>query len=99
MTQIIPLLATNSQTLSVRLGGQPCRIHVYQKSTGLYLDLYVADVLTLGGVACRNGVGIVRDAYFGFVGDLLFADTQGSSDPEASGLGTRWVLAYVDGPA
>ena len=99
MTQVIPLLAANSQTLSVRLGGQPCRIHVYQKSTGLYLDLYVADVLTVAGVVCRNGVRLVRDAYLGFIGDLAFADTRGDSDPEASGLGTRWVLAYVDAPS
>lgn len=96
MSQVIPLLATNSQTLSVRLGGQPCKVHVYQKSTGLYLDLYVADSLLVGGVVCRNGVRLVRDAYLEFVGDLAFVDTQGTDDPEASGLGTRWILAYTE---
>lgn len=96
MTQIIPLLATPSQTLSVRLGTQACTVHVYQKPTGLYLDLHVSDRLVVGGVACRNGDRIVRSAYLGFVGDLAFADTQGASDPEYGGLGSRWVLAYVD---
>lgn len=95
MTQIIPLLATPSQTLSVRLGAQACRVHVYQKTTGLFLDLYVNDTLVVGGVIARNGARIVRDAYLGFVGDLAFSDTQGAEDPQYAGLGTRWVLAYV----
>jgi len=98
MTQTIPLLATPSQTLSVRLGGQSCVIHVYQVSTGLYVDLYRSDELIVGGVVARNGVRLVRDAYFGFAGDLAFVDTQGTSDPEASGLGTRWILAYAEAP-
>lgn len=96
MTQIIPTLATPSQTLSVRLAGQACRLHVYQKTTGLYVDLYVNDALLIGGVVARNGVRIVRDAYLGFVGDLAFADTQGNEDPDYTGLGSRWVLAYVE---
>lgn len=95
MTQVVPLLAVPSQTLTVRLGSQPCTLHVYQKSTGLYVDLYASDVLIIGGVVARNGVRIVRDAYLGFVGDLAFADTQGADDPESTGLGTRWILAYV----
>jgi hypothetical protein len=95
MAQVIPLLPTPSQTLSVRLGVQSCRLHVYQKTTGLYVDLYVGDTLVIGGVVARDGVRIVRDAYLGFVGDLAFADTQGNDDPTYTGLGSRWVLAYV----
>ncbi len=96
MTAIVPLLATPSQTLSVRLGGQACKVHVYAKATGVYLDLYAADVLVVGGVACRNGVRVVRDAYLGFTGDLAFVDTQGDEDPQYAGLGSRWILSYVD---
>lgn len=96
MTLIIPLLSTPSQTLAVTLGTQPVKLHVYEKTTGLFVDLYVNDALVVGGVVARNGVRIVRDAYLGFTGDLLFADTQGAEDPQSSGLGTRWVLAYVD---
>ena len=38
---------------------------------------------------------IIRSAYLGFVGDLMVCDTQGSADPDCTGLGTRWLLIYV----
>ena len=93
---IIPLNPVPSQTLSVTLAGQACTINVYQKSTGLFLDLYVSDVLIIGGVICRNCDAIVRDDYLGFVGDLYFTDTQGVSDPYYTDLGSRYVLAYME---
>lgn len=96
MTLIVPLAAVPSQTVTVRLGDQPCALHVYQKSTGVFVDVYVNSALIIGGVAARNGARIVRDAYLGFVGDLAFVDTQGTSDPQYAGLGSRWILAYVD---
>ena len=37
----IPLKPVPSQTLSVLLNGQNCQISVYQKSTGVYLDLHI----------------------------------------------------------
>jgi len=37
---------------------------------------------------------IVRSVYFGFIGDLAFYDTQGTSDPVSTGLGSRYVLEY-----
>ncbi len=94
MALVIPTIAVPTQVLTVTLAGQPCRIRIYQRSTGLYLDLYVNDALIIGGVACRYGDRIVRDAYLGFVGDLLFADTQGRDDPQSTGLGSRWLLVY-----
>lgn len=64
-------------------------------ASALYLDLYVSNVLVLGGIQCLNGVAIVRDSYLGFVGDLAFYDTQGATDPVYTGLGGRYVLAYL----
>jgi hypothetical protein len=60
----------------------------------VYLDLYVAGVLIIGGVLCLNGVNIVRNAYLGFIGDLAFYDQQGTTDPVYSGLGSRYLLFY-----
>lgn len=94
MIQSVPLNPTPSQTLAVQLGGQPCKIDVVTRGEGLYVNLYVNDVLIIGGVAARNNVRIVRDVYLGFAGDLYFYDTQGVSDPEYAGLGTRWLLIY-----
>lgn len=93
--QIIPLSAVPSQTVSVLLNGLNCRINVYEKSTGVYLDLYVNDAPILTTVLCRDRVQLVREAYLGFIGDLAFADTQGTSDPESIGFGTRYQLVYL----
>ena len=35
-------------------------------------------------------------SYLGFVGDLMFSDTQGTSDPSSPGLGTRYLLMYIE---
>lgn len=61
----------------------------------VYLDLYVANVLILAGIRCMNGVAMVRDSYFGFIGDLAFFDTQGDADPVYTGLGARFQLVYL----
>jgi hypothetical protein len=92
----VPILATASQILSVSLAGQSCRIDIYQKTPGLFLDLYVNDILIVAGVLGRNSTLMVRDVYLGFIGDLTFFDTQGSDDPLYSGLGARWLLLYLD---
>ena len=93
--QIVPIIDTASQTLRATLGGQSCTVNVYQKSTGLYCDVYVADVLVIGGVVCENVNRIVRDPYLGLIGDLLFLDTHGASNPATPGLGSRFVLIYM----
>lgn len=93
---IIPTIPVPAQTLTTTLNGQPCKINVVQKSTGMFCDLYVNDTLIIGGVICEDANRIVRDPYLGFIGDLAFLDTQGSEDPYYTGLGSRWVLAYLE---
>jgi len=92
----IPLAPIPSQTLDVQLAGQDSRINVYEKSTGIYLDLWVADALIIAGVLCLDRNRLVRDAYLGFAGDLAFTDTAGTSDPETAGLGSRYMLTYLE---
>lgn len=92
----VPLIPTPAQQLSITLGEQVCRIVVRQLSTGLYLYLYVSDVLVIGGVICQNDNRIVRSAYLGFIGDLYFHDTLGDADPYYTGLGERFILLWLD---
>lgn len=92
----IPLISVPSQTFNVVLAGQPCRIAIYQKSTGLFMDLSMAGSPIFTGVLCRDRVRLVRMKYLGFVGDLAFVDTQGKDDPNYAGLGSRWDLVYLD---
>ena len=91
----IPILDVPSQTFQVQLSGQSCGINIYQKSTGLYCDVYVNDVLIVGGVLCLNLNLIVVDAYLGLIGDLVFYDNQGLNDPSTPGLGSRYQLLYL----
>ena len=91
---VIPLQSVPAQNVGVMLAGQPCAIGIFQKTTGLYCDLSVNGTTIVVGVLCLNGTLIVRDRYFGFIGDLAFFDTQGSADPEHDGLGKRFFLGY-----
>jgi hypothetical protein len=94
-TLIVPLNPFPNQITKISLANQACTIHVYQRLTGLYLDLYIQDQLLIGGVICQNQNRIVRDIYLGFVGDLAFIDNAGNDDPYYDGLGTRWSLCYL----
>ena len=104
MALVIPTQPVPNQVFNVTLDGQQCRIAIAQKSTGMYLNLYVNDVLIIGGVLCEIANRIVRSVYLGFVGDLAFFDTQPGADPLVpenpdqvyyTGLGSRFFLAYL----
>jgi len=94
--QLIPLSVLPNQTLAVQLAGQSCTLNLYQKNTGLFMDVLVNDVLIIGGVLCENLNRIVRSLYLGFIGDFAFIDTQGTTDPYYTGFGSRYFLLYVD---
>lgn len=99
MPLIVPLQPVASQVVNVVLNGQQTTLRVYQAGVPLYMDVSVNDALIIGGVVCEQNNEIVRDAYLGFIGDFAFFDTQpdpslGPLDPQPSGLGTRWILAY-----
>lgn len=97
----IPLTAAPSQTLSVVLAGQSCQIKVYQlspeSSPPLYMDLSVAGASIVRTRIARDRGRVLLDAgYQGFIGDFIWIDTQGTSDPRYAGLGTRWQLIYLE---
>lgn len=94
--QIVPLKPVPNQVVTVSLGNQTCQIAVYQRSTGLFLLLSVSNVVIVGEVICENLNRIVRDDYLGFVGDLCFIDNQGAQNPDYTGLGGRYSLAYLE---
>lgn len=91
---VVPLSPKPSQVANVLLSGQDCRISVYQKTTGLFLDLAVAGVPVKTAVLCRDRVALIRQPYLPFVGELFFKDLQGLDDPTYSGLGSRFILGY-----
>jgi hypothetical protein len=94
--QFIPLQTIPNQAILTTLGTDDVQINVYQKTTGMFLDLYLDGTLLLSGVLCRNLTPLVMSRYLGFPGDLCWYDTQGSSDPVYTGLGTRWALVWLE---
>lgn len=91
----IPLQPVPSQQLQVVLGGQNCQIAVYLKGQHLYVDVNSNGVDISIAVIARDVIPLVPTAYLGFVGNLIFTDTQGSSDPTFDGLGSRYQLVYL----
>jgi hypothetical protein len=92
---VVPTAPVPSQTFKVALNNQACQINVYQKSTGLFIDLYISNNLVIAGVLCLNSNRIVRSIYLGFDGELLFYDTTGNAtDPYYAGLGTTYALLF-----
>jgi hypothetical protein len=92
----VPLRPVPSQIISVSLENQNCEITVQQRTYGVYFNLSVNDTLIIAGVIGLNANKIVRSVYLGFVGDITFLDTQGASDPDYTGLGDRFILAYLE---
>ena len=66
----------------------------------LYCDLSIDGTIIWTGIPCVCGMWIKDRDYIPFVGDLVFADTQGYHNPTYDGLESRYLLLYVspDGP-
>lgn len=93
--QVISLFQQSKQTVSVTLGGQSCQIDLTTyEDVGMFASLSVSGNPVFLNVPCRDRVGLVRRKYLGFTGELTFMDTQGTSDPQYTGLNDRWLLVY-----
>lgn len=66
----------------------------YIPVTVFFLDLYVNDVLIIGGCLMRDRVGVVQNTYFGFNGEISMEDTEGATPAMIAGLGSRYLLTY-----
>jgi hypothetical protein len=96
---VVPLQAVPNQTLFITLNGQNCQLNVYQKDNfGLFMDVYTQSGanLIIAGVLCQYGRFIVISAYLGFIGDFVFIDNLGTSDPVYTGLGSQYTLIYLE---
>jgi uncharacterized protein YjaZ len=90
------LSAVPAQTVTVSLNDQRVRLNAYQKAFGYFVDIYVNDVLIVGGVLAHHFNRIVRSKYLGVTGDFYMFDTQGRNDPQWAGVGSRYLLIYDD---
>lgn len=93
--QTVPLQSVPVQVTKSVLGGQNVQIYLYQKPQGLFVDINSDGLDIVTGVIARDAVPLVCREYVGFIGNLLFVDGQGGSDPSYEGLGARWNLVYL----
>ena len=65
----------------------------------LYCDASLNGTSLWIGRPCLTGAGLNWYEYVGFPGQLIFLDTQGTSDPTWDGLADRYQFVwYVTGP-
>ena len=93
----IPIQSVPNQTFNVLLNNQQVTINLYMitEDNKLYMDVELNNNIVVSCVPCQNLNRIIRNLYFEFIGDFMFYDLQGNSDPIWSGLGTRFVLNYL----
>jgi hypothetical protein len=96
MAEVVPIQPIANQTLQAQLGGQSCVIEVQQLQYGLFFTLFVGNTLIVAPTICQNKNRLVRLAYLGFVGDFTFVDMMGTDDPIYTGLGSRFLLVYLE---
>lgn len=94
--QTISIEPKKSQILSINLAGQLCTIRLIQRESFMYMDLTVNGNPIMQGVPCLYGNKMVGYSYLGFKGDLVFIDNEGQKDPYWDGLGSRYILYYIE---
>ncbi len=94
---IVPAQANPNQAFNVTLGGQQVQLAIYQTDYGLFMDVSVAGTPVANGVICENLNPVVRAAYTGFLGELVWFDSSGAgTDPIYTGIGAQYQLIYLE---
>lgn len=94
MILTVPLKPIPSQSLMITLNGQQCKIKVYSKSGEVFMDLTVNEVVMFTGILCLNGISILPNDSFNFVGDLYFENSTSTENPDYTLFGDTWFLQY-----
>ena len=94
----IPLNQVPNQQFNIVLDEQDCTIHLYQRNSRLYMDLFLDGVALRYGAVCLPHSDIVAHPY-PFTGRLVFMDSLSEPakqmPPQYAELGTRYQLFYL----
>ncbi|QCE34702.1 hypothetical protein FAI40_04680 [Acetobacteraceae bacterium] len=93
-TTLIPLSPLPNQIFTLQLQNHLLKLHLYQRTYGLFLDLWIDNVLTLAGRLCLNNTFLLQDKAAPLNGDFIFIDSEGSEDPDYTELGSRFKLYF-----
>jgi len=77
------------------LGGQDVQLSIYQKAQGVFVDVISNSTPIVDGIISRDAVPLVCRSYTGFLGNIMWIDTQGSRDPDYTGFSARFRLVYL----
>ena len=95
MPLYIPAQPIPNQTMVINLAGQPSTLNIYQQAFGLMMDVLIGTNPIVQGILCLNANLIIRNTYFGYIGDFIFIDAQGATDPVYTGISSRYFLVYL----
>ena len=94
---VIPLNAGAQQSVQVTLSSQSVQLDIQQRTNGLYMNIWLNGTMIIAGLLCQDRTWLVQKSYCGMPGDMIFADQEGETDPDYSGLGSQYVLMYQEG--
>lgn len=94
MRLVIPVAAVPSQRLNVTLEGQSVGIVLRSFNDRQYVTLLVNGETVFSNTLVVDRTPLKKYSYLPFVGDIASVDTQGTSDPDWKGWGSRFVLVY-----
>ena len=89
----IPLMSVPNQRLQTQIDGITYALVLTQRTTGMFIDIYVNGVAACLGVVCIDRAPITA---LGYDGAFVFIDNSGNSvNPEWSLLNDSVFLYYV----
>ena len=89
----IPLMAVPSQRLQTKIDGKAYSLTLTQRTTGMFIDIYVDGVAVCLGVVCIDRAPITA---LGFDGGFVFIDNSGNSvNPQYLLLNDSVFLYYL----
>ena len=89
----IPLMSVPNQRLQTQIDGITYALVLTQRTTGMFIDIYVDGVAACLGVVCIDRAPITA---LGYDGAFVFIDNSGNSvNPEWSLLNDSVFLYYV----
>jgi hypothetical protein len=95
---LIPVQPTPNQAFSCVLDDQRAQINLTTTDYGLFADVVYQGVPVSSGRLCEDRTDLNPDRYRGLPQFLGFVDLQGTSNPEYTGFGTRYLLIYGSPP-
>lgn len=94
----LPLPTEPNQQFGAQLDGAFAQITLTTTDYGLFADIVYNGVPVAAGRLCLDRTDINPNRYLGLPQMLTFVDLQGTTDPVASGFGTRYLLLYGTPP-